>query len=222
MTQSKNDYNKTGQIRYIKPLSRQVIIAKANEILESFYPSRILPIDIERILDDMDIPVIPIPELKKIIGKDAFITSTFEQIYIDEYKFTNEPLSRILVAHELGHKVLHPQIYETFEIKNVNDFLEFQNNQPLLVAYNRIETQAEIFASALLIPPDTLTKLIKELLESKNGIENLDLFDYQKFFRNLIIKYNVTRFIIIPAVSEVSNEGKALMKQMMNFSSQLY
>jgi hypothetical protein len=123
-----------------------------------------IPVDIEMIADQkLNIKIIPIPDLIKLASVDALITSKWDTVFTDRFfYFERENRFRFSLAHEIGHFILHKEIYESFEIKNIEDYNDFFDNMSQ-DDYRFFESQANRFANYLLIPTDRLEKEIKNI-----------------------------------------------------------
>lgn len=144
-------------------ISKELIKNKADSFRQEFWNGSI-PVDIEKIIGvKLRIDIIPIPGLEKLCNIDALISSDWQSIYVDEEKFNDERYInrlRFSLAHEIGHHVLHKDIYNSFKILSFEDFYSFIEKIPN-DQYGFLETQAHLFASFLLVPRDQLI-IVKE------------------------------------------------------------
>lgn len=142
----------------IKPLSNQQIKEAADQVRIKFWNNKI-PIDIENILEiGLNISIIPSPGLQDRGNIDSFISSDWKNVYVDNDRYMNDRHYRRIrfsLAHELGHFVLHKDIFESLKIDSIEDYYSFYNKCPQ-EQYNFLEAQANKFAGYLLIPPDLL------------------------------------------------------------------
>ena len=60
---------------------------------------------------------------------------------------------RFSIAHEVGHYVMHQELYKQFRIGSIKDYIDFvlSMNEG---TYRSVEFQANWFAAVLLTPPD--------------------------------------------------------------------
>lgn len=136
-----------------------------------------VPVDVERLIEKLEIDFVPIPGLMKIASSSAFITSDWKCVCVDNDCYNDEKQDQFLrfsLAHELGHFVLHKELYESLDIKDLDSYLYFWEN----ISgddYNYIEHPAERFAGYLLVPFNKLFEYRKNLLEQKS--EEIKLFD---------------------------------------------
>lgn len=146
-------------------VDKEKIKRKADLFREKFWDDSI-PIDIEKIIDlKLEIDIIPLPDLG-----DAFISSDWKSIYVDRNKYLNGIQNRLRfsLAHEIGHFILHKEIYSSFKINSFEDFYcfvdEIPNNQ-----YHYLEIQANKFAGLLLVPRDRL------IIEKKKELSSFEV-----------------------------------------------
>jgi len=114
-------------------LNNADIKSKADLFRKTFWDNSI-PIDIERIIDlRLKIDIIPIPNLQKLCDTDALIASSWKSVYIDKYRYLDDRYQnrlRFSLAHEIGHFVLHKNIYESLSIKSFSDFYNLIKDIP--------------------------------------------------------------------------------------------
>jgi len=134
----------------------------ADDFLKNYHPTLTLPIPIEEIVElKMSIAVIAVPGIKSLLGIDAFISSDFSQITINEISFSKfQERTRFSIAHEIGHLVLHKDWYEKYGPKNLEDYLTFHDRIDAQI-YKFIEIQAHTFAGLVLVPKDSLVNELR-------------------------------------------------------------
>lgn len=129
------------------------------------------PVDVDAICDGLGIGVVFIPGLKRQFGIDAYTTSDFKMIVVDENcALNNEDRYRFSIAHELGHIVLHKDYYPS----NIDSLETYLRNLPEL-RNGVAERQADLFAGALLVP-------LEELRDILEGGKKADLGQCMKHF----------------------------------------
>ncbi|MFA7385359.1 MAG: ImmA/IrrE family metallo-endopeptidase [Candidatus Paceibacterota bacterium] len=135
-----------------------------------------IPVNIEDIIDiTLKINVIPVPNLIKFCDTDALIASNWKSIYVDKNKYLDERYTnrlRFSFAHEIGHFVLHKEIYKSFSIKSFEDFYKLIDQIPQ-EQYGYIETQANKFANYLLIPRDILSLERNKLITNEKTVDQI-------------------------------------------------
>ncbi len=158
-------------------LDEDIIENKANQFRDKFW-NNIVPIDIVKIIElKMKIDIIPLPGLQKLCDVDALITSDWKNIYVDNDNYMDDRYEnrlRFSLSHEIGHYVLHKNIYSSFEIKNFKDFYNFMDKFSDK-QYSYLEVQANKFANYLLIPREKLILERDEIIKSNSEIKNIDI-----------------------------------------------
>ena len=91
-------------------------------------------------------------DLKKRLKAYYFYQSRIHNIIIDQN--ITDIFRRILIAHELGHFALHKKIAMMKGFQEL-EVLEKRDSEPL-------ETEANLFASELLLPDDDVLECLKE------------------------------------------------------------
>ncbi|OGQ06178.1 MAG: hypothetical protein A2W61_01190 [Deltaproteobacteria bacterium RIFCSPLOWO2_01_44_7] len=139
-----------------KFLSPTDIEAAAEGFLKEYHPDRSLPIPIEEILDlKLRINIVPIRDLFRQHNIDAFFSSDFTELSIDDEQLENRPnRARFSLAHEAGHLVLHKQYISSLKIDNIEKWKEIVLGKGS--GHADMETQANMFAGFLLMPTDLL------------------------------------------------------------------
>ncbi len=140
-----------------------------------------IPVNIEKIIAvKLKIDVVPSPGLEKRCDIDALITSNWKYIYVDNDRYSDDRYQnrlRFSLAHEMGHFVLHKDLWSSFKIKETSDFYKLIQEVPQQT-YNRLEFQAKKFADYLLLPREILIsereKAIKEIKNHKIIIKELE------------------------------------------------
>lgn len=147
-------------------LSYQKIGQIADQFLSKYHPSLSLPIPIEEIAEaKLYLKIIPEMNLKKDYDIDGFLTSDLTTIFIDFDLYMNfENRTRFTFAHEVGHFILHKDLFQSLNINSV----ESLNNLAIKITdeeYGWMEYQAYTFASQVLVP----TQLLFDELKKRMG-----------------------------------------------------
>lgn len=156
-------------------------IRKRADSFRSKFWDKSVPVNIEEIVDlKLKINLVPIPGLQRLCDTDALITSNWRLIYIDKDRYIDERFQnrlRFSLAHEIGHFVLHKNIYNSFKIKTFEDFYRLIDQIPQ-EQYNYLESQANKFANYLLVARDRLiiakNKVLKVMKDKSVPIERMD------------------------------------------------
>ena len=134
----------------------EVIVAK---ILSEAYPAGIsIPVDIDWLAERNELVdnIIPADLLEDKFNVPAALVSKsggHADILVDDDAITfQRARANFSIAHELGHVVLHAQVWEN--CRTIEDSIVLRNR--ITRAYNFIERNANYFAGAILIPRRTL------------------------------------------------------------------
>ncbi len=148
--------------------------AELDRIVEYFrgqYWPRSFPVDIELIIEKyLKLEIIPVRNLLKDGGTEAYLTSDFKKIIVDDELYNNDkllPRLRFSLAHEVGHYILHRIFYGSFEIQSCEDYIKFISNLSD-ADYSKLEWQANEFAGKLLVSEK---ELINELEKLRDGLD---------------------------------------------------
>ncbi|MFA5188291.1 MAG: ImmA/IrrE family metallo-endopeptidase [Patescibacteria group bacterium] len=160
------------QIPYYK---NQELKQKADEFRIKNWGDSV-PVEIEQIIESkLGIGIIPIPGLYKQCNADALISSDWKTIYVDNDNYIDDRYYnrlRFSLAHEVGHFILHQDLYASFNIKSFEDFyniIDQLNNE-----YGIIEGHANRFANFLLVPREKLEIEKENVLRDHPEIKKFD------------------------------------------------
>lgn len=189
-------------------LGNQDIGERVERFRENFWDNKI-PVDIEYIIEiKLKISIAPIPNFLKIVGTDALITSNWQTLYVDNDEYMDERRHnrlRFSLAHEIGHFVLHREIYNSFNVKKFYDYYKLNKDIPY-EQYGYLETQANKFASYLLVP----RKILK--IEREKVLEKIKE-DYKKINVEMLNSYLA---IPLSGVFKVSEDVVAIALNDLN------
>jgi len=132
----------------------------AAEFLEAHKAHATIPVDIERIVEfDLGLDIIPIPGLQRLCRTDAFISSDFGSISVDDELFEPRFQSRyrFSLAHEIAHLLLHRDIFVSRSIRSAEEYVAFFASMDP-VEYDQLEWQANELAGLVLVPPSALAE----------------------------------------------------------------
>lgn len=150
-------------------LDKEKIKKKADAFRKKYWDDS-LPVDIERIINfKLKIKIVPIPNLRRFCDIDAQISFNLQFIYVDADIYKDERQQnrlRFSFAHEMGHYVLHKDIYKKLKLTNIYNLRQIITEKISDRQYGYLETQANKFASYLLVPRERL-KIEKEKLFSQ-------------------------------------------------------
>lgn len=140
----------------------------AEDFLAKYHPSLELPIPIEYIIEfDLNMHIIPKAYLYKNFGQSGFLSFDRTRIFIDEYQYDNfVEKYRFTLAHEVGHFVMHGDLYEGLHFESMQEYIEYLRSFPQS-DLRWFETQGDWFAGQILVPTSQLKKHCELLLESR-------------------------------------------------------
>lgn len=179
---------------------------KADNYREKLWGSKI-PVKIETIIEiKLKIKIIPIPNLFKLCSVDSQISSDFSSIWVDQDSYLYDETNRIYfsLAHELGHYILHKELFASFKIKSIEDVLSLIKNIPEK-QYSFLETQANKFASYFLLPRGVLLNAKGEIVE-KYKLKNVgDKVVNSYIADNVAKKFEVSSWAAELALNDLNN-----------------
>ena len=184
------------------PFLNGLTIKKQADLFREKFWNKSIQVEIENIIDlRLKLDVIPVNGLLKLCDTDALITSNWKSIYVDYEKYLDDRYKnrlRFSLAHEIGHFILHKDIYNSFYIKNLEDFYRLIEQIPQ-EQYGYLESQANKFANHLLVPRN---KLIKEENKVIKAIKENNLNDLKKIDDKTLKSYLAIPISKIFGVSE--------------------
>lgn len=159
-------------------IDKKVIWNFADEFRKEHWKENELPVDIESIIEkQLKLNIEPKHDLLSQFDIDAFLRIDLSGIVVDYKSFMDERYKnrlRFSYAHELGHLILHRDIYTQLPISNLPEWKEFIENVPDR-EYGFFEYQANEFAGRVLEPR---SRLVTELQNCVKVIKDLKLVDY--------------------------------------------
>jgi len=167
----------------------------AAAFLNQYHPSREIPIPIEDILElRMGVDLLVSPGIRQVLGADAYVGSGMSLIVIDEEAFHSGYPGRLIftLAHELGHIVLHREIYEEFQVDSIKAFLIFRrtlDNEN----WGYLETQANKFASEIIYPSGVFENMVDMEIEKRGGRLIIDESDLAEIIGYISVSFGVSR-----------------------------
>ena len=151
----------------------------ADEFFAKYWPEGTLPVDMETIIETrLNLDIIPEQFLLSQLDMDAYLTMDLSGIVVDhdcymEERFQNR--TRFSFAHEVGHLILHKDIYSDISISSPEEWIKFNENVPEK-EYKAFEWQANEFAGRLLVPREKLISELKKI-RIKIGREQLEYLE---------------------------------------------
>lgn len=147
---------------HLQRLSYQRIGQVASTFLSKYHSKLSLPIPIEEIAEKkLGLRIFEETGLKKNYDVDGFLISDLTTIFIDFDLYMNfENRTRFTIAHEIGHLILHGNLFTELNINSVDDLNKF-SAKLTDEEHGWLEYQAYTFASHVLVPKNLLLREIK-------------------------------------------------------------
>jgi hypothetical protein len=146
-------------------IDKEDLWERADKFRSEYWPENILPIDTEKIVEfRLQLEIEPLHDLLSDIDMDAYLKRDLSGIVVDYDCYMNVKYAnrmRFPFAHELGHYVLHREIYNKLRIGSPEEFKGFILNMSD-GDYRDYEWQANEFAGRLLVPSNMLKAAIGE------------------------------------------------------------
>ncbi len=141
-------------------LSKGDLQEKAGSFLRKWNKSRDIPVPIEKIVEfDFGLDIVPVPGLQRNFDVVAYITRDCREIRVDQYVFeSREARYRFSLAHELGHCILHPDLFEYLDFRDIQGWKDAVTNSIAEKEYRFLEYHANCFAGLVLVPPAELAE----------------------------------------------------------------
>jgi hypothetical protein len=162
-------------------LSREELRRSAELFLDQYHPSKEVPVPIEEILEsDLNIEIRPLPGWRGRFGIDGSLTVDLQTIVVDSELLTRLPRRyRFTLAHELGHRILHPEQVKALAGSSREEWKAAVRGIPSR-EYSWMEFQASEFAGNLLVPRGPLLYWYQQAAQraERGGIDLAELRDW--------------------------------------------
>lgn len=176
-------------------LDDDCIFHKANDFLCQHYPSFECPVPVEIIIGkELGVYVFPVKDLEKCCDVHGGVGKDFKSILIDEKQYMNqEGRSRFTIAHELGHIILHSQLFDEISQLNTDqNYIDFQNHITF-DEHKKLEIQANLFAEEIIFPKEVLREVVENMVSKLGGADKLLPSDLASIIDYVQKKFGVTR-----------------------------
>lgn len=190
------------------------IRTEADKFRIRYWPQNTIPVDIFEILEfGLDIEVRTILNLREAGDVDALLLGDLKTIVVDQQDFLNDRAQnrlRFSVAHEIGHFVLHADIFSKIKYTSVEEWIDFFQKIPD-DEYTWIEQHAYEFAGRLLVPREKLIEKLKDAVSlAKTG--GFDTWDSSGESVREYIAHGIARYF---GVSEQVIEKRLLKENLL-------
>ena len=125
---------------------------------------------------DLGLELVPVDGLCEQLDIDALLMGDLKSILVDKRAFMSPRLEyrlRFSVAHEIGHLILHRDIYGGLQHATAREWFDFISAIPD-VEYGWVEWQAYEFAGRLLVPPDALRAEFQTAVQTAQAVGYTD------------------------------------------------
>ena len=162
-------------------LSYEDIRKRADVFLQKYHPSRNIPVPIEEIVEfQLGINIAPLPGMHQAFEVDGFTSSDMKSIFIDEFVYNSRPGRYMFtLAHEVGHVVLHKNVYNKAAFGNIQQWKDFINSIPDQ-SHRWLEYHAYAFGGLILVPREHLQRLVDEYVRRirEEGLPLKETWDF--------------------------------------------
>jgi hypothetical protein len=145
----------------------------AESFLSEYHPGREIPVPIEQIVDlKFGIDIVPMPGLGNF-DTVAYLSHDLMEIRVDEFVYNHRPNRyRFSLAHELGHRLLHADVYRQFRFSDVASWKQVMTSEIPPDQYGYLEYHANSFAGLILVPAAELRQVFFDDVEKgqSNGV----------------------------------------------------
>lgn len=182
-------------------LDYEKIRSAADHFLDEHYPGRELPIPIDEMIEfDYDINIVPVLGLQREFEVEGFTSGDLTNIYVDEYVYDHfEVRYRFTLAHELGHIVLHRDLYHTVNHSTIEEWQTFVTSIPER-EHGFLEYHAYCFGGLVLVPRERLVaeteKCIKTIADLGVSLKRNWDFSWELIASFLGKTFNVSSEVI--------------------------
>lgn len=140
-------------------ISQQQCWAAAEQFRQQYAPGGGIPVDVLALTEfDLDLEIRTITGLKEEADVDALLLGDWKTLIVDQQQYLDDRFInrlRFSIAHELGHFVLHKEVFESIPRESVEEWISFMQEMPDK-EYGFLEYHANEFAGRLLVPVDEL------------------------------------------------------------------
>lgn len=196
-------------------LSEDQLSRRAERFLREHNAWGQIPVPIEHIIDvGLQINIIPIRGLKQVCDTDAFISSDFTEISVDEpvYKHPSENRYRFSLAHEIAHYLLHRDVFMAYPVYDIEQYRAFRARiSP--ESYDRLEGQANAMTRFILVPRARLSELFRQAKVMAEGA-GFPLHGNWNVAFDYVCRWLGLRFQVSPAVIAICLERDRLVPRL--------
>lgn len=149
--------------------SKERIWQEADKLRAAHPAGRSMPVQVLDLAEfDLGLDLVPVDGLREQLDIDALLMGDLRSILLDKRAFMSPRLEyrlRFSVAHEIGHLILHRDIYAGLQHTTAKEWFDYISAIPE-VEYGWVEWQAYEFAGRLLVPPHRLREAFQTAIKS--------------------------------------------------------
>jgi hypothetical protein len=140
--------------------------ALAQRFLAEHHVSLEPPVPIEEIVEfDLGLDIVPLPNLYRDFQIESWLSHDTRSIFVDLRQCEEmETRYRFSLAHEVGHLLLHADLYRGARLTSFEDWLAFHERMDPILR-DSMEWQARSLAGRILVPGPPLLKRAQQLLD---------------------------------------------------------
>jgi len=150
-------------------IPKERIWQEADRLRAAHPAGRSLPVKVLDLAEfDLGLDLIPADGLREQLDIEALLMGDLRSILVDRRGFMSPRLEyrlRFSVAHEIGHLILHRDIYGGLKHASAKEWFDYISAIPE-VEYGWVEWQAYEFAGRLLVPPEPLREAFQASIQS--------------------------------------------------------
>jgi hypothetical protein len=150
-------------------IPKERIWQEADRLRETYVSGRTPPVKVLDLAEfDLGLDLIPASGLREEVDIDALLMGDLTSILVDRHAFMTPRLEyrlRFSVAHEIGHLILHRDIYRGLQHASAKEWFDYISAIPD-VEYGWVEWQAYEFAGRLLVPPAPLREAYRIVIQT--------------------------------------------------------
>ena len=148
---------------------KERIWQEADRVRAAHPAGRSLPVQVLDLAEfDLGLDLVPVDGLREQLDIDALLMGDLTSILLDKRSFMSPRLEyrlRFSVAHEIGHLILHRDIYAGLKHSTAREWFDYISAIPE-AEYGWVEWQAYEFAGRLLVPPEPLREAFQAAIQS--------------------------------------------------------
>jgi hypothetical protein len=156
---------------------KERIWQEADRLRAAHPAGRSLPVKVLDLAEfDLGLDLVPADGLREQLDIEALLMGDLRSILVDRHAFMSPRLEyrlRFSVAHEIGHLILHRDIYGGLKHATAKEWFDYIS-AIADVEYGWVEWQAYEFAGRLLVPPEPLREAFQTAIQTAQAVGYAD------------------------------------------------